>query len=90
MSGSSDAASINPAYAQHLETAEEKTFEFLSTALQNYPLSVKEDVISWVSLKLSSRKLLLACSRDEIASGIPSSSGYRPAKRTGNSGAREF
>jgi len=35
---SSDATSINPAYAQHLETAERKTLEFLSTALQNCPL----------------------------------------------------
>jgi len=56
-SGSSDATSINPAYAQHLETAEEKTVEFLSTALQNYPPDVRQDVTSWVNLKLSSRKL---------------------------------
>src|SRR3984885_13134975 len=56
-SSSSDAASINPLYAQHLETAKEKSLEFLSTELQDYPPSVKEDIISWANLKLSSRKL---------------------------------
>jgi hypothetical protein len=54
---SSDATAINPAYAQYLEAAEEKTLEFLTIALQNCPPNVKADVISWINLKLSSRKL---------------------------------
>jgi hypothetical protein len=54
---SSDATSINPLYALLLDKAIEKTLEFLSTALQNLPPDVKADVISWVDLKLSSRKL---------------------------------
>lgn len=54
---SSDTASINPLYAQYLDKTEEKTFEFLSTVVQNFPPDLRGDVISSVNLKLSSRKL---------------------------------
>ncbi len=53
---SSDTGSINPLYEQYLDMAEEKTLEFISVVLQKFP-SLKEDVTSWVTLKLSSRKL---------------------------------
>ncbi len=54
---SSDAASINPLYEQCLGMAEEKTINFWTTVLQDFPPHAREDVMSWVNLKLSSRKL---------------------------------
>jgi hypothetical protein len=69
---SSDATSINPLYALLLDKAIEKTLEFLSKVLQNSRPDMKADVISWVDLKLSSRKLYwLACATREHLNSHP-------------------
>jgi len=56
-SASTDAASINPLYSEYLDKIDENIREFLSTALKHLRPEMSGNVISWVNLKLSSRKL---------------------------------